>query len=364
MILRRYILRELMLTFLLSFTAIVSVCAIGIIFQLFRSYEGMTLGFILGIAPMAFAEMAPWAMVVSACLASTLVYGRLSADNEITAIRASGVHPHRMISPAIRFGLILGVLAFLIHAELAPRARHHRRVALKDTVLFGLQHPPSGKQNAMKIGNKNRLSYADAQDGVLKYPVLLKLDDQGNPVTKVIAREGRIEMPENGLPALVMTGGSSTQIDPKKMKERPDAAVTVEARLHSKPRVEFDLEEDLYRRSKDAPDMSFLELVGAIAKGTVERQEALTEFHGRFSKAVAPLALVLVCAPIGIYVKKGSRLAGIGVALPPMLGYILLMLWGQALGSKGTLAPAIAAYGSTLAPFAVAAALLFKIYRR
>ena len=52
MIIQRYILKELILTFILSFMAIVAVCAVGIMFQTFRAYEGMTLLFIARLAPL------------------------------------------------------------------------------------------------------------------------------------------------------------------------------------------------------------------------------------------------------------------------------------------------------------------------
>ena len=51
-----------------------------------------------------------------------------------------------------------------------------------------------------------------------------------------------------------------------------------------------------------------------------------------------------MCAPIGIWVRKGSRLAGLGAALPPLLFYFTSFFVTQGMGEKGKMSPALAAW--------------------
>jgi len=370
MILQRYILRELGVTFALSFVAIVSVCTVGIIFQTFRSYEGMSFGFILRLAPMALTQMSPWAMIVSACLTATLVYGRLSADNEIDAIRTSGIHVSRIVVPAVLFGLVLSCAAFFIHGEAAPRARFARRALIKETLLLVLRHPPEGRQNELKIGGANRLSYADTAEGRLIRPALLVLNTdakkgpRGVPVFMYFSREGRIDVPEDGPPSLTLVDGAFLQFDPKRLVADP-GRIRSEGSFQRDEVVPFELE-DIFKQRRGAADMPTHELGQYRLQPTDPNRvnEANTEYHGRFARSLAPLVLVLLCAPIGIFVKKGSRLAGMGAALPPMLAYIVLMVAGEGAASKGQIDPPIATYGSVGLLALVALVLLWRVVRR
>ncbi len=370
MIIQRYILRELLVTFALAFAAVVGVCAIGIIFQTLRSYEGMTLAFIVRLAPVALSQMSPWAMIAAACLTATLVYGRLAADNEIEAIRTSGVHVARILVPAVLFGLILSGLAYMIHGEAAPRARYARRSLIKETVLLVLRHPPSGPQTEIRLGARNRLSYANCSEGRLDRPALLILEGT-RPSFLYFAREGRLDVPDDGPPSITLVDSALAMFNPK---GAPSELPRVELDISFKDErtVPFELD-DIYKRRRGPEDMPTDELTAYLAHAASAAEaaanpkraaEALTEYHGRMARSLAPFVLVLLCTPIGIFVKKGNRLAGMGVALPPIIGYIVLLMFGEGLAAKRQLAPEVATWGSVGILAAVALVLLWRVVRR
>jgi lipopolysaccharide export LptBFGC system permease protein LptF len=364
MIIQRYILRELLITFALAFTAILAVCAVGMIFQTLRSYEGVTIEFIVRLAPVALTQMSPWAMTVASCLAVTLAYGRLAADNELDAIRTSGIHVSRILMPALLFGLILCGLSYIVHAEIAPRARYARRSLVKETLLFVLQNPPQGRQNELKIGSRNRLSYADLSGGRVQRPVLLILE-RARPRLMWCAREGIIDAPADGPPSITLVDAVATsyEVDPAAQPIDPVPINNV-VRFSGRTRVEFELE-DVYRAQRGPADMSAGELDEYRGFSLPERPRvaAEIEYHGRIARSLAPMVLVLLCAPVGAFVRKGSRLAGMGAALPPLLAYIGLMVVGEGLASRGHVSPAVAAYGSVAALAACALLLLRRVFR-
>ncbi|MBI2933350.1 MAG: LptF/LptG family permease [Planctomycetes bacterium] len=383
MILQRYVLRELLATFALSFAATVTLCAVGVIFQAFRAFEGMTVDYLVRLAPVALSAMSPWAMIIAACLTATLVYGRLAADNEIDAVRTSGIHVNLIFVPAILFGLLLCIFAYFIHAEAAPRARYARRLIVKETLLLVLRNPPSGRQPELKIGSRNRLSYADFTDGRLVRPALLILKEvplkngrkENRPEWLWFAREGHIKAPrdtEEGAPSITLADAAFVKFNPMSDPDQP-APVAGDGRYKQPHTVEFELD-DIYRRSRGPLDMSTPELNQYRQQfshdreqekgGRCRRCEADTEYHSRFARSFAPLALVLLCMPIGVFVKKGSRLAGMGAGLPAILGYIVLMIVGEGLGTKGRLDPQMAAYGPTAVIALLAGVLLLKVYRK
>ncbi|HEY3226266.1 MAG TPA: LptF/LptG family permease, partial [Planctomycetota bacterium] len=193
MILQRYIFRELVFTFAVAFAILVTVCAVGLIFNMFRTYEGVTLSFIFDALPMAFSFMAPWALLVASTLTATMVYGRLAAENEIDAMRTSGIHIGRIFAPAFLFAVFVFIFAFLVHHELGPRAKYKKRDIVGDTVIEVLRHPPPGQTN-VKISNAFRLSYLEAAEGILKQPTLASFDSEGNLKRLFYGSRGTIDV--------------------------------------------------------------------------------------------------------------------------------------------------------------------------
>src|SRR5262245_58088602 len=183
MILQRYIFRELIFTFAVAFAILVAVCSVGLIFNMFRSAEGITLSLIFEALPIAFSYMAPWALIVAATLASTMVYGRLAAENEIDAMRTSGIHMGRIVAPAILYAICVFVLGFFTQHELAPWARYQRRGIVGETIIALLRNLPSGPTN-IKISGKYRLGYLDARDGVILEPTLASFEDKTGDLTQ------------------------------------------------------------------------------------------------------------------------------------------------------------------------------------
>jgi len=116
----RYIMAELLKLLVLSTAVLVTVMAVGFVILKTVS-EGMpsALGLvklILYVVPV----MLPYALPVTAAFSATLVYFRMSADNEITACAMSGVSYRSLLTPVLVLGLAATLGLFFLSNYVIP----------------------------------------------------------------------------------------------------------------------------------------------------------------------------------------------------------------------------------------------------
>ena len=202
-ILTRYVLREHVGPFTFALTALTSLMLLNFISRQFGELVGKGLpwtvigDFFLLSVPFTVALTVPMSVLVAVLYA----FSRLSAENEVTALRASGVSPWRLVGPAIAGGVVMSIALLWFNDQVLPRANHQLK-SLQDDIsqtkpTFVLKeqviNPIAEGKFYLKAGKIDR-----AEDsGRLKEVVIYDLGDPTRRRT-IYADSGRIRLAQNG----------------------------------------------------------------------------------------------------------------------------------------------------------------------
>ncbi len=118
--LHKYLVKELFRTFIPALLCFECLMLLGFSIQLM--HKGLNIPSLVYVIPYIALYSLPHALPSSLLTATVMTYGRLSANNEITAIRIAGVHLHNIITPIIITGIFFSLLSLYLNAEVLPRS--------------------------------------------------------------------------------------------------------------------------------------------------------------------------------------------------------------------------------------------------
>src|ERR1700730_7857981 len=191
----RFVSRELLVNVLFAIAVLSLVLVVGNIFRkllpLLVNHDvpmEYLITFIAYVLPFSLIFTIPWGLLT----AILLVFGRLSADNELMALRSSGVSISRICIPLAGIALVCTAICLWLNVQAAPAAQEKLRSAIFDLAtrnpiaLFGSdqiidQFPGRKIYVGKKEGNK------------LENITVFELDENSLPMKVTFARSGMLE---------------------------------------------------------------------------------------------------------------------------------------------------------------------------
>lgn len=363
MILQRYIFARLAVTFFFLVVVTTAVVLLGLTFQVFRSLEGIGLMFLIRNLPILMGYVMTYTLLISAGGAATLVYARLSSQNELIAVRSSGIPMTKCLMPGILLAVLLCGTAYWLNNTVMPDAHYHKRIVTRLSLMDIIRTPPP-TSGSFEFANYI-ISY-DRHDGGTFYSMMVTVIGEKGIAQKIHARKGYVDFSTEP-PNLVL---SDCQI--KMFRHHAgemgshDDDPTVDDSTVEELALSLDLG-NIFNFVKTHKDMSNEEIFEALSEGRVpteQRNSMWTDYYARYAHSLAPFFLVILCMSVGIMVNKESKMAGLGASLPPILIYFLLALLGEGMGESGSMPPFLGAFLGDIVLAAAAGALLWIITRR
>lgn len=280
------------------------------------------------LIPFVLAFSLPMALLT----ATLLVFGRLSADQELTAVRAGGISLVAWVTPVFLLAVAMSTLCGWFNLELAPRCRA-AFTDLRDSIVRQVGSKLIAEERFVDIGN-NLTLYAREVRGmklheVLVYGMTNRIDKGTTNLVRnldIWAEDGEIVTQSDGGETLVLNHLQGLIFTEGEWRTVAYEKYTEPLPQRSTNRVETKVS-----------DMTFHQLL-ALRRERKEAGQALTpvevQLHRQVSFSFACIGFTLVGIPLGIRAHRRETNAGVAIALLLVLVYYSFLIVAQALDAR------------------------------
>ncbi|MGD0021693.1 MAG: LPS export ABC transporter permease LptF [Smithellaceae bacterium] len=348
-IIDRYIFKEIALPFIIILFVLTFVLLMGKILQIMDLMvnKGISVFSIAELIILLLPSFMLFTIPIALLIAILIALGRLSADNEITVIKASGISLLQIYYPVAIASLATFIFTIFISNFLVP----YSNFATK-RLLFEI-----ASQNA-SIGIKEKVFNADFK-GFLLYADKIPLD--GKYMEGVIVSDSRIIGEQNTILAKRAFLISDPDLMIVKLRLENGSVHTVSSDLKNYRKIDFESYDinlnlstaiaGMREDSKSSTEMTMGELLEMMKKPGLDEasiRELAIEVHKKFSIPLSCLFFALLALPLGIRSHRAVKSRGFAVGIIVVSLYYLLRIGGEALVETGRLSTVIGVWTPNL----------------
>jgi lipopolysaccharide export system permease protein len=332
-IIYRYLLTEILPPFWVSLLAFTSIVFLGRMMKVTQMIVVKGVGLVEVLQTCAY--LLPYLLVFTLPMAATvgvlLAMTRLSVDQEMTALKTSGLSYSQLLPPVLAFGVATALLTLGLTVFGSPWGQQATRELLKDVV----------KKRA-DLGIKEQMFNTDFpglmlfvnqvanKDGSLEGIFVYDSRDLENPHT-VYAKSGRVTYDsQQEIMQLELFDGRIVR-----WGKEPNRWQTVEFQSYQLPLRLFGAD---LKGARSETEMSLGELWSALSRhprSSDAYNRAVVELNQRFAMPLGALLLCLMAMPLGLSSGHHSRTWGIILGLVVFLVYYVVFTasWRLAVGA-------------------------------
>ena len=364
-VLNRYLFRDFLKSFFATLFVLTFVMYVGAVVQAIDYMSrGISGPLILKIFVLNIPFTMSFVIPMSVLTAVLLHFGRLSADGEITALKACGVSLWQVAAPFLFSAMLLSLVCLYLNAELAPRSHFARRQMLRD---LGEEDPLALLDEGRFVNDFPGLKIYVGKKSAehLEDIILYQFDERGTRI-EVRAKAGRVAFdPGTRIMDIQLEQVRLTEYD----KDEPTNLAKARTLNADSYPMRLDLRQMLKKAkiNKKAASMTFPELVDSLrhvrqAFPDIQEQniprmrtKLAVDASKRLALALSCFSFTLLGIPLGIRTHRRESSIGIGIALVLLFVFYLFIILADSLVDRPDwrpdLIPWIPVLGSQLIGF-------------
>ena len=282
-----------------------------------------------------------YTLPISILVAVLLALGRLSGDNEIIAIRSSGINLLKLIIPLLIIGFSLSLGLVFFNDQAASQAHFAYRKTLKE---MGIKNPTAAFEEGVFIDSFSKyilfIYHVDQKTNRLNNIRIYEPQGEDRPTRTIVAKAGEfITLPDKNTIKLKLIDGTSDEPDP----ENPTNFYKLNFRT-------YFMNLDMAQMQEKVVDKKYKEMtIRELKKESLKLQKEgispaplQTEIHEKLSLAFSCLVFMLLGASLGIITRRREKTINIGIAVLIIVCYYPLFIGCEALAIQGYLPAALA----------------------
>jgi len=348
--LNRYIVLDYLVIFLAALGLITFVMTVG---ALVKAVDLMARGVSAMLIVKFFFQNIPYilsfSMPISTLFAALLLFGRLSMDSEISAMKSCGISLWRLAAPLILLSILFSGICVYINSEVAPAAKYANRELLRTA---GVEEPINLLEEGRFIRDfPGLMIYVGRKNGTtVKDVVAYELDKEGGVKRSVRAKQG--EIVADNASRLLTVKLYDVRIEMPDAKDPHDVSKTTYVNAEYYP-IKLDFEKMLKGKTTvmKRGQMRMEQLVDRIrnverdfpmlsaADRLVEKTRLVVEANQRISIAVGCFSFMLIGIPLGVKSHRKETSMGMIMSLVIVFAYYLFIVFAKALADYPWLHP-------------------------
>lgn len=289
----------------------------------------------LSMIPFLFTYTLP----ISALIATLFSLGRLSSDNEIIAIRASGINIFRLILPQLIIGLILSLFLVVLNDKIIPYAHFASRKILLEV---GIKNPTAALEPGVFINSFQKyilFIYRIEENKLIN--VRIYEPQEGKSTRTIVAKKGEfIAIPEKNMIKLKLMEGTSDEPDP----ENPTNFYKLNFKTYfmTLNLAQAQQKDEIRKKPKDMTILELKEEVKKLKNEGIDPLPLITEINEKIALAFSCLIFILLGSSLAVITKRREKSLNFGIAFLVVAIYYLLFIISEALSLQNYINPTIA----------------------
>ncbi len=223
-VLSRYILRQHIGPFFFSFSIISLIWILNLLFKELNRFlsKGLPANLIIEFFGLSLGWIVALSVPMATLTASLMVYGRMSADNEITAMKANGISFLRILRPALIASIFLALGLVWFNNNVLPHSNHRLSLLMR---YMGNKKPAMRIEPGVWFDDLNNISLLvkekqDSANVSLVKNVMINDYSDLHSIATINADRGRIWSNEKtGILEIRLFEGEMQKITLKNMRE-------------------------------------------------------------------------------------------------------------------------------------------------
>lgn len=275
-----------------------------------------------------------------------MTYGRFSEDNEITAMKASGISVRKMLMPIIWTSVLLSVFMVYFNNTVLPRANYLYARNLFEIISNRAQIVIKEKTFIETFDGINLYcDYVEPKTNIMHNVKINVREENRREPMFIFAKRGILISNEEKMELLLYLYNGTIHFF-----TTSDVYYSEGNYYHGqfgelKKSIDMNQGVEQARKFKKGPRMlNSRELRAKIGdtENPALKRNLKIELNKKFSIPIACLIFAMLGAPLGMLLKHGSKPVAIAVSIGIIFVYYVILYLGNDLGLKGKISPFLA----------------------